>query len=352
MNLIYNRNIRVGFIGAGNWAEFNHMPILKEREDVELVGIATPTKKSRGRVTTNFNIQYSTSDYRELLNKPLDAVIISSPHGYHFEHAKASLEAHLHVMVEKPMTLRASESWELVKLAKQKGLVLMNPTGYHYNPIVIAAKEQMDKGAVGSIEYMFCHIGSALRNLYMGEAWPYSIRRIPDPKKHYSDPQISGGGQGYSQLSHSVAMLLWLTGLRATNVFAYMTGPGAQVEFYDAIVARLDNGAIATISGAGTQPSNKTKHELDLRIYGTEGELSFDLFYEHFTVHREDGRNLILNVKAGDGEYTCDGPIHNFIDLIRGKSSNNFSPAEIGARSIELIEAAYRSAALGKEIEV
>ena len=92
MKLKYNRNIRVGFIGAGNWAEFNHMPILKEREDVELVGIATPTKKSRDRVTTNFKIQFSTSDYRELLKKPLDAVVISSPHGYHFEHAKAALE--------------------------------------------------------------------------------------------------------------------------------------------------------------------------------------------------------------------------------------------------------------------
>lgn len=340
--------VRVGFIGAGNWAEYNHLPVLRAREDVELVGIATPTQKSRDRVQANFDIPYATPDYRELLQQPLDAVVISSPHGFHYEQARGALESNLHVLVEKPMTLRAGESWELVALAKQKGLVLLVPTGYHYNPMVMAAKEQMAQGAVGEVEYMLCHIGSALRNLYTDQAWPYTLDNIPDPKSYYSDPEISGGGQGYSQLSHSVALLLWLTGLRATEVFAYMSGPGAPVELYDAIVARFDNGSIATISGAGTQPSNKTKHELDIRIYGSEGELSLDLFYEHLTVHREDGRNFTLNVKSGDGDYTCDGPLNRFIELIRGEDSENLSPGEVGARAIELIEAAYRSAASGK----
>jgi len=341
-------SVRVGFIGAGNWAEYNHMPTLKAREDVELVGIATPTQKSRDRVQANFGIPFATPDYRELLEQPLDAVVISSPHGFHYEQAKAALEINLHVLVEKPMTLRATESWELVELANQKGLVLMVPTGYHYNPMVMAAKEQMKQDAVGVVEYMLCHIGSALRNLYMGKDWPYTLDSIPDPKAHYSDPEISGGGQGYSQLSHSIAMLLWLTGLRATEVFAYMSGPGAPVEIYDAIVAKFDNGSIATISGAGTQPSNKPKHEMDIRIYGSEGELSLDLFHEHLTVHREDGRNFTLDVKPGDGHYTCDGPLNRFIELIKGDALENLSPGEVGARAIELIEAAYRSAASGK----
>jgi hypothetical protein len=51
------------------------------------------------------------------------------------------------------------------------------------------------------------------------------------------------------------------------------------VELYDAIVAQFNNVSIVTISGAGTQPSNKPKHEMDIRIYGSEGELSLDLFY-------------------------------------------------------------------------
>jgi len=340
--------IRVGFIGAGNWAEYNHMPLLKARPDVELVGIATPTQKSRDRVQANFDIPYATPDYHELLEKPLDAVVISSPHGMHYEQAKASLEAGLHVLVEKPMTLFATQAWELVNLAEEKVRVLIVPTGYHYRPMVLAAKRQMELGAVGEIEYMLCHMGSALRMLYAGTPWPYGMENIPDPKDYYSDPKISGGGQGYSQLSHSVMLLLWLTGLRATEVFAYMTAPNAKVEMYDAVVAKFDNGSIATISGAGTQPSNDPKHELDIRIFGSEGELRLDLYREWMEVHRNDSQNISLEVNPGDGDYACDGPVNAFIDLIQGKTVENLSPGDVAARTIELVEAAYRSFASGK----
>ncbi len=344
--------VRVGFIGAGNWAEYNHMPTLQSRDDVELVGIATPTQKSRDRVQDNFGISYATPDYRQLLLQPLDAVVISSPHGFHYEQAKAALDANLHVLVEKPMTLKASESWELVKLAGEKGLLLMVPTGWHYNRIVMTAKEYLDSGVVGTVEYILCHIGSALRALYSGKEWPYTLDQIPDPKKYYSDPEVSGGGQGYSQLSHSIAMLLWLTGLRGSEVFAYMSGPGAPVELYDALVAKFDNGAIASISGAGTQPPNDPKHELDIRIYGSEGELRMDLYRELLDIHRDDGQVLKMNVNPGEGDYTCDGPVNRFIEIIRGQKKENLSPGEVGARTIEIIEAAYRSAAEGRPIVI
>lgn len=338
------RKVRVGFIGAGNWAEYNHMPVLAARPDVEFVGIATPTAASRERVQTRFGMPFATADYRELFARPIDAVVISSPHGFHYEQAKAALEANLHVLVEKPMTLRADGAWELVALAEQKKRVLIIPTGWHYNPMVVAAKQQLDSGAVGEIEYVLCHMGSALRTLYMGQPWPYGMEDIPDPKKYYSDPKVSGGGQGYSQLSHSVALVLWLTGLRAVEVFAYMHNAGAPVEMYDAIVAKFDNGSIGTLSGAGTQPPNDPKHELDLRVFGKEGELRLDLYRELLEVHRNDGQTFNLDVKPGDGDYACDGPLNRFIDLILGKTSENPSPGEVGARTIELIETAYRSA--------
>lgn len=320
------------------------MPVLAARPDVELVGIATPTEASRERVQKRFRMRIATPDFRELLREPLDAVVISSPHGFHYEQAKAALEANLHVLVEKPMTLYAREAWELVALAEQKRRLLIIPTGWHYNPMVIAAKAQLDRGAVGNVEYVLCHIGSALRPLYMGQPWPYQIENIPNPKTYYSDPKVSGGGQGYSQLSHSVALVLWLTGLRAVEVFAYMHNAGAPVEMYDAIVAKFNNGSIGTLSGAGTQPPPDTKHELDLRIFASQGELRLDLYRELLQVNRHDGQNFQLNVKPGDGDYTCEGPLNRFIDLIIGKTTENWSPGEVGARTIELLEAAYRSA--------
>lgn len=123
---------------------------------------------------------------------------------------------------------------------------------------------------------------------------------------------------------------------------------GAPVEMYDAMVAKFSNGSIGTLSGAGTQPPPDTKHELDLRIFGNEGELRLDLYRELLVVHRQDGQNFRLDVKPGDGDYTCDGPVNRFIDLIIGKESENWSPGEVGARTIELLEAAYRSASTNR----
>jgi predicted dehydrogenase len=114
---------------------------------------------------------------------------------------------------------------------------------------------------------------------------------------------------------------------------------------YDALVAKFDNGAIGTLSGAGTQPPSDPKHELDLRVFGSEGELRLDLYRELLEVHRNDGGTFKMDVKPGDGDYTCEGPLNRFIELIQGKTTENWSAGDVGARTIALIEAAYRSAA-------
>ena len=62
-----------------------------------------------------------------LLEQPLDGVTVASPHTLHHEHAQAALEQGLHVLVERPMTTHAAQAWELVRLARDRGLHLMVP---------------------------------------------------------------------------------------------------------------------------------------------------------------------------------------------------------------------------------
>jgi predicted dehydrogenase len=325
------------------------MPVLQARSDVELVAVCAHTQKSLTRVQNRFGFEYTTTDYRELLAQPLDAVVITTPHGLHYEHAKAALQANCHVMVEKPMALRAREAWDLVETAEQHGLHLMVPYGWHYKPMVLAAKEQMERGAVGQVEYVLCHMASALRALYSGQPWPYTMEQAPDPGFNtYGDPELAGGGQGYAQLSHSIALLLWLTGLCAREVFAYMSGPGSQVELYDAIATKFNAGVIGVISGAGTLPPEKPKHQVDIRIFGSEGVFLLDLERERLEVQRNDGQHYKAELDEGAGGYACDGPPNRFIDLITGVQHENLSPGEIGARAIELLDAAYRSAVSGQ----
>lgn len=359
---------RLGFIGAGWWATSNHMPILKQRDDVEFVGVCRKGADELRAVEQQFGFAFATEDHNELLDKrELDAVVVASPHTLHFEHARAAMERGLHVMCEKPMCTQAGHARELVRLADEKNLHLVVPYGWHHKPFVQQAKKLLDDGGVGAIEYVLCHMASPLRHLLAPHPQPLSrqpeqlqdesraggrgvgVRAFfaPDPKT-WADPQVAGGGYGHAQISHSSGLLFWLTTLRARSVFARMTAPEAKVELYDAMSVEFTSGAIGTVSGAGTVPRNGPMYQVDLRIFGSEGMLLLDCERARMELHRDDGEHTVLDLEPQAGAYECSGPPNNFVDLVLGKTQINRSPGEAAMRSVELLDAAYRSAASGR----
>jgi predicted dehydrogenase len=131
-----------------------------------------------------------------------------------------------------------------------------------------------------------------------------------------------------------------------------MSAPGAEVDLYDAIAVRLADGAIGTVSGAGTVPTDvgptDQTFQVDLRIFGSEGMLLLDCERARAHLRRHDGRHTVVDVAPDAGGYECSGPPQNFVDLILGRTHVNWSPGEAAMRSVELLDAAYRSAASGK----
>jgi len=345
---------RLAFIGAGWWATSNHMPVLERRGDVELVGVCRLGAEPLKKVQERFGFSYATEDYRQLLEDcELDGVVVASPHTLHFEHARAALERGLHVMCEKPMTTRADQARELVRLAKAKGRHLLVPYGWHYKPFVQEAKRFMEEGVIGRVEHVLCHMASPIRGLLSGE--PFDVDNVsgqseaslfaPDSAT-WADPQVSGGGYGHAQISHAAGMMFWLTGLQAQSVHAFMAAPGAKVDLYDAASVRFTDGAIGTVSGAGAVPADQG-FQLDVRVFGSEGMLLLDCERARLEARRYDGQHRVVEVEPGAGAYTCDGPPNNFVDLVRGLTQDNFAPGATAMRAVELLDAAYRSASSG-----
>ena len=341
---------RIGFIGAGWWATANHMPLLRDRDDVELTAVCRLGAEELRRVQEHFGFRHAFEDYREMLDTvPLDGVFIVSPHTLHFEHARAALERGLHVACEKPMCVRAEDARELVRLAEERGLHLLVPYGWHYKPFIQEAKRLLEAGAVGRVEYVLCHMASPIRKLLCGTlaedvagGQAGDVLFAPEPST-WADPAIAGGGYGHAQISHSSGMLFWLTGLRAERVYAQMSAPGARVDLYDALSVNFAGGAIGTISGAGTIPEGHP-FQVDLRIFGSEGMLLLDVERERMELRRNDGADVALQPEPGAGAYSCEGPPANFIDLVLGRTEVNHAPGWAAMRSTEMLDAAYRSA--------
>jgi predicted dehydrogenase len=339
--------VRLGFIGAGWWVTTNHMPILSQRDDVEMVAVCRLGADVLQTIKDRFGFEYATEDYRDLLEISLDGVIVGSPHYLHHEHARAALDKGYHVLVEKPMTLDAVQAWDLVNTARERGLHLIVPYGWHYKPFIQQAKQLMSEGVVGQIEYVMCHMASPTKGFFSGGGnvptqWTPSIA-APDPRTW--QVKANGGGYGHGQITHSSALLFWLTGLRAMEVSARMTSPNSDVDMYNTATVIFDNGAIGSISGAATLPDND-KFQVDIRVFGTDGVLLLDVERERVEVRRHDGQHQHVDVPAGEGAYSCETPPERFVELIQGVGFND-SPGEVAAWSVELITAMYESAACG-----
>jgi predicted dehydrogenase len=90
------------------------------------------------------------------------------------------------------------------------------------------------------------------------------------------------------------------------------------------------------------------KHHLEVRAIGSHGQLLVDLAREAVWLYNRDEGDVKLSVEAGAGSYDCVGPVDALIDRALGRAVENCSPLELGARTVEILEAAYHSAASGR----
>jgi predicted dehydrogenase len=96
------RRLRVGVIGAGMMASSQHIPGLLQTGEVEVVAVCRRDPEALATVADRFGVPHRYADYRRLLDEaPVDAVVVSSPHGLHFEHVRAALERSLPVLTDK-----------------------------------------------------------------------------------------------------------------------------------------------------------------------------------------------------------------------------------------------------------
>lgn len=348
MRTVSGRPVRVGAIGAGWWATTNHFPLLAERDDVDLVSVCRPDAELLANVKDQFGFTHATENVDELLAQDLDAVIVTTPHHLHYEHARAALDRGFHVLCEKPMTLHAHEAWDLVTKASQKDVVLLVPYGWQYTDFVVRAKELVEEGALGDVEYVACTMASPTKEFFAGEGGVPSrwTPTLAAPDMRTWQDASRGGGYAHGQLTHAVSLSLWLTGLRARRVSGFVSNPNSGVDMYNCGNVIFGNGALGSYAGAATLPSD-SKFQIDIRIYGSRGVLLLDVERERAEFLLHDGRREYLLASPGSGDYSCIEPPNRFIDLVTGRSSENNSSGDVAARAVELIDALVQSGTAG-----
>lgn len=307
-------------------------------------------KDALAKIRDEYGFRVASEDYRDVLNEGIDVCIVGSPSGFHHEHSKAALEAGAHVMCEKPMTITPSDAWDLVGTANRLQKHLVISFGWNYFAMVTKAKLLMDEFGIGNLEHMTIHMSSQCRELLSntGTYLDAAPEFLPE-QKTWTDPTLSGGGYGQAALTHALGLALWLTGARIDSGFALMSNAmNAPVELHDAISYRFEGGAIGVLSGGSAHlGAHKGIHAVEVRAIGDRGQILVDL--ERAAVwHYRDGKEIRLDLDDDAGVYDCIGPIDAILSAGRGEEFINQSPGELGARTVEALDVAYRSAASGK----
>src|SRR5262245_28932287 len=133
------RDVRIGVVGCGYWGP-KLARVFHELPGAGLAMVADLHEERLADIQQRYENVIVTRNFQDLLGDDVDAIVVATPVNTHYRLAKAALLAGKHVLVEKPLTLRADHARDLIDLASERGLKLMVGHTFVYNPAVEAVR--------------------------------------------------------------------------------------------------------------------------------------------------------------------------------------------------------------------
>ena len=336
------KRIRIGVIGAGSFTSRRHIPTIIDSPDAQLVALCRRNEEMLHRVAEHFGCDNTFTDYRQMLDAvEMDAVLVTTPHALHYEHAKAALEKGLHVMIEKPMAIKADEARELTSIAEGKRLVIvvaLNPPFWSHTTYL---REAIRSGVLGEIEGVDINWVGNAEHVFGLTEMPESMPGVVPPTLFRADPKLGGGGHFVDSGSHLISELLWTTGLRVREVCALMDD--SEFDMRANVNLSMENGAVCTVSNIG---NSKIARRIHNTYFGSKATIFVDGMPFRITICKPDQEPVIV---SPDDMPAAPQPVDNLIDAILGRVDPLCS-ANDGLAVVEVLEAAYTSARTGRKV--
>ncbi|EMC98332.1 hypothetical protein BAUCODRAFT_86880, partial [Baudoinia panamericana UAMH 10762] len=284
-----------------------------------------------------------------------DGAYVCTPNSVHAANAAELLKAGIHVLVEKPIATIVADGKRVVELARSSERHLL--VGHHrrFNPFVVAAKDALSKGVVGTV--------IAVSGLWM----------TGKPDSYYLPPtewrRRSGiGGPILINLIHEVDILMYLLG-PITRVYAEMTlsSRGYEAEEGAAVLLRFTSGVVGTFLLSDATPSNHNFESATgenpivpragkdiYRIFGSEGTLSVG---DQVLTRHADGTARNWTEPIHDESIGVirtipfDAQVAHFVEVVRGTEEPRCS-GEDGLRALVVCDAIKRAIASGNAVDI
>ena len=274
------KSVRVGLIGAGNYARAMLLPHFKSA-GAELQSIATASGVTARTVAEKFGFRFCVSGADEVLaDDEVNLIVIATRHDTHAELARRALERERHVFVEKPLALSDDELESVIAAAAESEGELIVGYNRRFSPLGRAAKEFFaDRQAPLSINYRV------------------NAGRIPP--NHWAQDAREGGGRIIGEVCHFIDFMHFVTGSLVTRVYAEsITTRNQEITSEDSVFITLrfadgSNGSIAYVA-----EGDKALPKERIEIFGAGKSFVIDDFRS--CVAYQDGREKKTRLREQD----------------------------------------------------
>jgi predicted dehydrogenase len=147
--------LKYGIAGCGGIAAGKHLPALEKIKDIEVAAYCDIIRER----AEAYNRKYSDgkakvfSDYHDLIQEDLDAVLVLTPNRSHSEITVAALDAGKNVLCEKPMAINYKEAQAMIAARDRNKKLLTIGYQYRFRPDCLYLKAECEDGALGEIYY-------------------------------------------------------------------------------------------------------------------------------------------------------------------------------------------------------
>lgn len=311
--------VRVAVVGAGFWGR-NHVKVLSEISEVEPAAICDIDKERANAISKKYGIKSYENSMEMYRNERIDAVTICVWSSRLADEAIKALKMGKHVFVEKPMASTVREAQQILKLAEASRLKLQVGFIERFNPGVMRVKRAIEDGVIGT------PIFATVRRV---SRWPERIGDVGVIK----DAAI-----------HDIDIIPLLFGEYPISVYARAGRlRHERFEDYAQIMLSFLSGKTALIEANWLTPYKVRK----LTITGSEAIINLDYITQEVSI--ETPKETLT--PRHEWEEPLKIELKHFIECILNNMEPMVSGVD-GVRALKIAEAALKSAAKGRVINI
>jgi predicted dehydrogenase len=224
------QSIRLGMIGAGNYAKSMLLPHFPSLKDLSPVTICTSRGMNAEALAQRYGFRNATTDAVEIFRDPeINAVAVTTRHDSHARYAQQALEAGKSVYVEKPLAMNEEQLASIIKalVNRRSGQNLWVGHNRRFASLSRRAMEHMEGVAVRQVSCI--------------------IRKASMPADSWYQDPVQGGGMLFGDVCHFVDLAIWFQRSLPAEVHAFATIDQTHGEDSWMIQLRFANSGLSTV---------------------------------------------------------------------------------------------------------